>query len=113
MHAFFSTLAAGVFLLFGRPRQERWRDFLRMRRPWLVQARAVSGLGAGLLGIVAFTSIPFAEAYALIFLSPFFIALLSALVLGEPVGGWRWATVTSRRAAPPTSSSPSRSTGSS
>ena len=74
---FFSTLFAGFFLLFAKPRQERWRDFLRMQRPWLVQARALSGLGAGLLGIVAFTSIPFAEAYALIFLSPLFVTLLS------------------------------------
>ena len=90
---FFSTLFAGFFLLFARPRQERWRDFLRMQRPWLVQARALSGLGAGLLGIAAFTSIPFAEAYALIFLSPFFVTLLSVVVLKEAVSGWRWATV--------------------
>ena len=90
---FFSTLFAGFFLLFAKPRQERWRHFLRMKRPWLVQARAVSGLGAGVLGIVAFTTIPFAEAYALIFLSPLFITLLSVLVLKEPVSAWRWATV--------------------
>ena len=53
-------------------------------RGWCRHA-PLSGLGAGLLGIAAFTSIPFAEAYALIFLSPFFVTLLSVVVLKEAV----------------------------
>jgi drug/metabolite transporter (DMT)-like permease len=91
--AFFLTLFATLFLLPSKPRDEPWRDVLRLRKPWLVRARALTGLTAGLLGIVAFTSIPFAEAYALIFLAPLFVALLSAVVLKEAVGLWRWLTV--------------------
>jgi drug/metabolite transporter (DMT)-like permease len=91
--AFFSTLFATLFLLASKPRNEPWRDILRLNRPRLVLARALTGLGAGLLGIVAFTRIPFAEAYALIFLAPFFVTLLSALVLKEPIGPWQWLTV--------------------
>lgn len=90
---FFATLFAGVFLYLTRPHDERWRDFWRMKRPWAVQARACSGIGAGVLGIYAFTTIPLAEAYALIFLSPLFVTLLSVLVLKEPVGRWRWFAV--------------------
>jgi drug/metabolite transporter (DMT)-like permease len=90
---FFSTFFAGIFLLFSRPRGERWRHFLKMKRPWLVQARALSGIGAGVLGVYAFTTIPFAEAYALIFLSPLLVTLLSTIILKESVAAWRWAAV--------------------
>jgi drug/metabolite transporter (DMT)-like permease len=90
---FFITLFAGVPILFTRPKEERWRDFWRMKRPWAVQARALSGISAGILGIVAFTTIPFAEAYALIFLSPLFVTLLSMLVLKEKIGPWRWFAI--------------------
>lgn len=91
--AFWATVFAGFFVLFTRPRTERWRDFWRTRRPWAVQARALSGILAGILGVHAFTTIPFAEAYALIFLAPLFVTILSTLVLKEHVGAWRWFAV--------------------
>jgi drug/metabolite transporter (DMT)-like permease len=90
---FFTTAFAGALILIARPKEERWRDFWRMKRPWAVQARALSGVSAGILGIYAFTTIPFAEAYALIFLSPLFVTLLSMLVLGERIGPWRWFAI--------------------
>jgi drug/metabolite transporter (DMT)-like permease len=90
---FFSTLFAGVFVLFAKPRGERWRYFWKMERPVAVQARALSGIAAGVLGIYAFTTIPLAEAYSLIFLSPLFVTILSILVLGEKVGPWRWLAI--------------------
>ena len=64
-----------------------------MQRPWAVHARAISGLVAGVLGVYAFTTIPLAEVYALIFLAPLFVTLLSIVVLKEKVGPWRWAAV--------------------
>lgn len=91
--AFWTTAFAGLCLLFARPRGERWREFWRTARPLAVQGRAVSGILAGILGIHAFTTIPFAEAYALIFLAPLFVTILSVVVLKEHVGAWRWLAV--------------------
>lgn len=89
---FFMTLVGCLFAVAAKPRGEAWRDVLRPRRPWAVQARAVCSILAGWLGIVAFTTLPFADAYALIFLVPLFVTLLSAL-RGESIGPWRWGAV--------------------
>ena len=90
---FFSTLFAALVLLFLKPRDERWRDAIRMRRPGLVALRGVAGAAAGILGIYAFTTLPFAEAYALIFLSPSIATILSIFLLSERVGWRRWLAV--------------------
>lgn len=90
---FFNILFATVFLLLFKPDGEQWRHFWRMERPWAVHARAISGLIAGVLGVYAFTTIPLAEVYALIFLAPLFVTLLSVFILGEHVGPWRWFAV--------------------
>jgi S-adenosylmethionine uptake transporter len=60
----------------------------RMHRPALVLLRAISGTAAGILGVYAFTTTPFAEVYSLIFLAPLFVTLLSIPLLGERIG-WR------------------------
>jgi S-adenosylmethionine uptake transporter len=86
--AFLVTLFSMLMIPFARPPQERWRDLFRMDRPGLVLLRAASGTSAGLLGVIAFTTLPLAEAYALIFLAPLFVTLLSFLFLGERIG-WR------------------------
>jgi S-adenosylmethionine uptake transporter len=91
---FFSALFSAAALgLFGRPASERWRDLFRMRRPGLVLLRTASGLSAGLFGIVAFTTVPFAEAYAILFLAPLLVTLMSIVVLGERIGWRRWLAV--------------------
>ena len=90
---FFSTLFAALVLLFLKPRDERWRDAIRMRRPGLVALRGLAGGVAGILGIYAFTTLPFAEAYALIFLSPSIATILSIFLLSEQVGWRRWLAV--------------------
>lgn len=82
-----------VATLFMRPAGERWRDVFAMRHPWLVLARSLTGMGAGFLGIFAFTTIPFAEAYALIFMAPFVVVLLSIALLGERMGLMGWGAV--------------------
>ncbi len=43
---FFSTLFAALVLLFLRPRDERWRDAMHMRRPGLVALRGIAGAAA-------------------------------------------------------------------
>jgi drug/metabolite transporter (DMT)-like permease len=90
---FFQILFAALVLLFLRPRDERWRDALRVRRPGLVALRGIAGASAGILGIYAFTHLPFAEAYALIFLSPSIATILSIFILNEQVGWRRWLAV--------------------
>lgn len=90
---FFNVLFAAFFLFFLKPEGERWHGFWRMQRPWAVHARALSGLVAGVLGVFAFTTIPLAEVYALIFLAPLFVTVLSVAVLKEQVGPWRWLAV--------------------
>ncbi|RWH27723.1 DMT family transporter [Mesorhizobium sp.] len=90
---FFVTLFAGCFLFFTKPADERWRDFWRTSRPWAVQARAWAGIASGVLSVYAFTTIPLAEVYALIFLAPLFVTILSTLILKEKVGPWRWLAV--------------------
>jgi drug/metabolite transporter (DMT)-like permease len=90
---FFNILFASVFLFFLKPEGEQWLGFWRMERPWAVHARALSGLAAGVFSVYAFTTIPLAEVYALIFLAPLFVTLLSIVILKEKVGPWRWAAV--------------------
>ena len=91
---FFVTLFAGFFLFFTRPAGERWRDFWRMKRPWAVQARAWAGIASGVLSVYAFTHIPLAEVYALIFLAPLLVTILSTVILRKrsaPGDGWPWS----------------------
>jgi S-adenosylmethionine uptake transporter len=88
--SFFATVFACIALPFVRQPHERWRDMFRMHRPGLVMVRVVAGLLAGLFSIYAFTTLPFAEVYALVFLAPLFVTILSIPFLGETVG-WRRA----------------------
>lgn len=85
---FFAAFFASFAVPFVRPPHERWRDLFRMNRPRLVLLRAASGTTAGILGVIAFTTLPLAEAYALIFMAPLFVTLLSVLFLRERIG-WR------------------------
>jgi drug/metabolite transporter (DMT)-like permease len=89
----FVSVFAGIAMLFMRPAGERWRDLFQMRHPWLVALRSLSGIGAGIFGVTAFTSIPFAEAYSLIFMSPFIVTLLSIVLLRERVSWRGWTAM--------------------
>ena len=87
---FFVTLFALIAMPFARAPGERWRDLFRMHRPFMVLLRAASGTMAGILGVIAFTTLPLAEVYSLIFVAPLFVTLLSIPLLGERIG-WRRA----------------------
>ncbi|RFC67607.1 DMT family transporter [Mesorhizobium denitrificans] len=90
---FFNILFSGLFLVLVKPAGEDWRNFWQMRRPIRVHARAAIGMAAGILSVYAFTSIPLTEVYALLFLAPLFVTLLSIIFLKERVGIWRWLAV--------------------
>ena len=83
--SFFASLFCGLAMLFLRPKDERWRDVFRVRHPVLLLVRSLSGLCAGLLGVVSLITIPFAETYALIFMAPFLVTLMSLVILRERI----------------------------
>ncbi|MBZ9937757.1 DMT family transporter [Mesorhizobium sp. BR1-1-16] len=77
------TMFSCLAVYFAKPRQERWSDMLRMQRPGLVLARMSAAVGAGLASAYAFTTLPLADAYSLIFLLPLFVAAFSYFYLRE------------------------------
>lgn len=90
---FFVTAAHFLTIGVAKPEGEHWRHIFHMNRPRLVLFRAACGVGAGLCAVYAFTTLPLAEAYALIFLMPAFATMLSIPILGEEVGWRRWAAI--------------------
>ena len=90
---FYMTLVSAVCIALTTPKDEKLLHFWRMKRPWAVQARALSGTAASVLSVIAFTTIPLAEVYALIFLAPLFVTLMSMFLLEEQVGPWRWFAI--------------------
>ncbi len=91
--AFFVTLASFSTFGFARSKSERWRDVFRLNRPRLVFLRAICGTAGGIFAFYAFTTIPFAEAYSVLFMMPLFATMLAIPVLGERVGWRRWLAV--------------------
>ncbi|MEE4010485.1 DMT family transporter [Roseibium sp. FZY0029] len=68
-------------------------DNFRPRHPWLVLTRAGLAIIAMSCGFYAFTALPLAEVYALLFAMPLLITALSVPLLGETVRAQRWAAV--------------------
>ncbi|MBM3522053.1 MAG: DMT family transporter [Alphaproteobacteria bacterium] len=84
--AFAVSLMASVAIVVTKPKNEAWTDALRMRRPRLVMLRAGLATVTWVAGIHAFTTIAFVEAFALIFLAPSLVAILSRVFLREGPG---------------------------
>ena len=85
---FLGGLVGFLALPFVRQPGEPWSAPVRPRLPKVFAARMVFGAINNLGALVAFTRLPMAETFALIFLMPIFVTLLSMLVLKEHVG-WR------------------------
>lgn len=88
--AFWTALFSFIPAIFLKAKGERWRDFWRLRHPWLVNLRGAAGLAGNMSVIFAFVSIPLAEVYSLAFLAPIFVVILSVAVLKESVSTQRW-----------------------
>lgn len=87
-NALFSVVViAGYGLLSGGPAG------LATRRPGLQILRGLAGLGAGGGAFFAFTKLPLADVYAILFASPLIITALAGVLLGERVGPRRWGAV--------------------
>ena len=65
----------------------------RTARPMAHLTRGILGLGTMALAFSALAYLPLAEATTLTFVAPLFSVILSALILGEPVGRHRWSAV--------------------
>jgi drug/metabolite transporter (DMT)-like permease len=91
--AFFGAMFGLVALPFIRKRNDRWVDIVKTtNRPlWLLRFFAA---GTGAIGsVTAFTHLSMAEAFALIFLLPSFVTIMSVVFLKEQVGIKRWSAV--------------------
>ncbi|HEY9009831.1 MAG TPA: DMT family transporter [Devosia sp.] len=88
--AFWTALFSFLPVIFTKPKNEHWHLFWQMRHPWLVNLRALTGLGGNLCIIFAFVHIPLAEAYSIAFLAPIFVVFLSSRLLDERVTWQRW-----------------------
>ena len=71
----------------------RGTGLLRTRRLWVHGRRAVLGLSSMSLLFGATALLPLAELTTLTFAGPLFAVVLSALILRERVGPWRWGAV--------------------
>ncbi|HEY9057142.1 MAG TPA: DMT family transporter [Aurantimonas sp.] len=90
---FFVSLFALLPALFTKRPEDNWGNVFVPKRPGLLALRMLSGTLGGIGGVIAFTTLPLAEAYALIFLLPIFVTVFSRVVLKEPVGWRRWLAV--------------------
>jgi drug/metabolite transporter (DMT)-like permease len=97
LSAYQSSFLGAVFCLVGLPfimkSGDRWTDiFKTTNRPlWLL--RFVAQAGGTIGSVTAFTHLSMAEAFALIFLLPSFVTIMSVFFLKEKVGVKRWAAV--------------------
>ena len=68
--------------------RDRSEGNLRPRHPWWTALRVVSATASTTLAFYAFSVLPMAQTYALIFAAPLLITMLAVPILGETVG-WR------------------------
>lgn len=89
---FFSVLLSFplvTFMLMRDPTQ----GHLRPIHPWWITLRTLAGVLGGVSAFYAFTVLPLAQTYAILFASPLLITILSIPILGEQVRLRRWLAV--------------------
>lgn len=89
---FFSVLFSFPLLTLLLVRSKTTGHF-RPRHPWWSLIRTVAVIVTGFSAFTAFSLLPLAQTYALLFATPLLITVLSIPVLGERVGLHRWAAV--------------------
>ena len=83
----------GLFLVLLLVWRQGGPRCLVTRHPLIHLARAACGLAATFLFFTGLQFMPLAEAFAITFAGPIFIAALSVPLLGERVGPRRWAAI--------------------
>jgi S-adenosylmethionine uptake transporter len=90
---FFGALLMLTALPFLKKPEDRWREVVMAKKPTIWLLRAFCGATGNLTSVIAFTHLSMAEAFALIFLMPIFVTVLSVLLLREEVHWRRWTAV--------------------
>jgi len=78
---------------FVRGEGEGWLDLLRCHDRGMWCLRAAAAIAGSVCAVMAFTLLSMAEAFALIFLMPAVVTVLSVIFLHEPVRWRRWTAV--------------------
>lgn len=89
---FFSTLLSFPLVLIMLMRDST-AGTLRPKHPWWTGLRTGLVVITGACVFFAFSTLPLAQVYAIIFAQPLLITILSIPILGEKVGRHRWAAV--------------------
>ena len=89
---FFATLLSFPWLMLMLMRDTEKATLLPVH-PWWTAARMAASAITAVTAFYAFTAIPLAQVYALLFATPLLITILSVPILGERVGPHRWAAV--------------------
>lgn len=90
---FFTSLFALLPAIFTKQPDDNWRNVFVPSKPFLLALRVAFGVIGMLSAVLAFTTLPLAEAYALVFLLPIFVTVFSAVFLKEVIGWRRWSAV--------------------
>lgn len=90
---FFGAALGLLAVPFVRGPGDRWRDLLRCQNRTMWAIRALAAVIGAVCSVIAFTQLPMAEAFALLFLLPAFVTILSVVFLKEQVGWRRWSAV--------------------
>lgn len=89
---FFSVLLSMPLVMLMLMR-DTTRSTLIPVHPWWSALRTGAVLVTGTCAFFAFTAIPLAQVYAMLFTAPILITVLSIPILGERVGVHRWAAI--------------------
>lgn len=68
-------------------------SFRNVKRPWMNMLRGALHASASLLFFTAVKYMPLADVFAIYFVEPFMLTIMSALFLGEKVGWRRWLAI--------------------
>ncbi|OJF91222.1 DMT family transporter [Pararhizobium antarcticum] len=91
--AFIGAVLGFAAVPFLKSADDRWTDLVRTSNRGLWLLRFAAGAIGSIASIVAFTKLPMAEAFSLLFLLPSFVTILSVVFLKEDVRWQRWAAV--------------------
>lgn len=89
---FFATLFALIPMSVSMLTDRRVDNYLP-HRPWLLLTRSLLMIGSMACAFYAFSALPLAETYSLLFAFPLLVTALSVPMLGEVVRRQRWAAV--------------------
>lgn len=68
-------------------------SFSKVQRPWMNMLRGALHAAASLMFFTAVKYMPLADVFAIYFVEPFMLTMMSALFLGEKVGWRRWLAI--------------------